>query len=188
MLSPHMFSTFPPSSCERASHLCCPAAFSRRHRLFAGLFAATLSVGSMALAQEEVWVGPSSGVWSNGANWLDGSAPAAGGDLALTLRFTGAGTLTASDDLAGPFFLNRLVFDTTGTGRLTVAASAGALLRFAGGAPRIELRGAGSATLSAPLTLDAPLTIGGTGAGQLAITGAISAGALVQPLVFDSGA
>ena len=153
-------------------------------------FAAALLAGRAALAQEEVWIGGNSGLWSNPANWLDASAPAVGGDPALFLRFVQSG-ITATDDLAGAFALNGLVFDGADSNGIVVAASSGSSLRFTGPNPTIELRGIADATVSAPLQLDATnggLTIFATGPGRLNLSGAITPGAVSQPLNIDTGA
>ena len=73
----------------------------------AGSIAAVSQVG----AAEETWIGGSSLGLSDNAQWLDGSAPAAGGAADLTVRLAPAhpGTWIAQNDLGAPFLLNRLV-------------------------------------------------------------------------------
>src|SRR4051812_13158231 len=89
----------------------------RRERSLAAVWLAILS-GSIAgllpsARADESWVGSGAGIWSSGANWLDGSAPAMGGDPTLAVRFANlqGAPITADLDL-GLFSLNRLSFDS----------------------------------------------------------------------------
>ncbi|MHA3772460.1 autotransporter-associated beta strand repeat-containing protein [Verrucomicrobiota bacterium sgz303538] len=154
-----------------------------------GAFAAALLAGRPATAQEKVWIGGSSELWSNSANWLDGSTPVAGGSPSLSLRFNNAATST--DDLPGAFSLGKLTVSIISSGLTSIGASGGSTLRFAGVAPGIELRGIGDTMLSAPLQMDGTgggLTISGAGPGTLYLFGPISQGASSQTLTIATGA
>jgi fibronectin-binding autotransporter adhesin len=142
----------------------------------AASFAAALLAGSGAMAGTEVWTGQSSGNWSFGPNWLDGSAPAAGGDPAQILRFTNAGSsaLTFTNDLTGTYVLNQLLLDFNAVTSLTLAGNP---LQFAGTAPVISVDGSASATVTDPIVFNptsGSVSITGTGSGGLTLSGVIS--------------
>ena len=96
-----------------------------------------------------------SGVWSNGARWLDGTAPPPGGDAALALRFAGdlARAYTATNDLGAPFVLNRLILDPNTFGPITIASDAGKSLELGGNDPQVVKVGTGMASVTSSLTL-----------------------------------
>jgi autotransporter-associated beta strand protein len=126
-------------------------------------------------AAEEVWVGPQTGNWSAPNNWLDGTTPTA--DPALSLRFLGFGTspITAANDLGAQFAVNRVQFESDAAQAFTASGNG---LLITGISPAIVQAGVGNATLSAPLILDpnpgTNFVIGGNGAGNLTLSGAIS--------------
>ena len=137
------------------------------------------------MAETDVWTGESNGNWSTGANWLDGTAPLAGGDALQILRFTnpGVGALTSTNDLPGTFALNGLLFDQFSPGLLTLAGSP---LRLTGAAPTIGLLGPGSSTIATGLILgptSGAVSITGSGSGSLTIAGTISESGGAQRLV-----
>ena len=153
---------------------------------------AALACGAGTPAQE-IWIGASSANWSNSANWLDGSAPVAGGDASLALRFlaSGASAFTATNDLGSPFILQQLILDSHSTGTLTIAGAAGQSLRLEGDAPIVGIAGSGDATISSNLQLAHPsrvTSIRGSGAGNLRISGVISESGGPQSLVVDATA
>ncbi len=170
-----------------------PQIVHRQRRSLTAAFAAALLAGQMAVAQEEVWIRESSGSWSDPVSWLDGSAPLPGGGAALTLRFAPPGSLTdsvATNNLAGAFSLNRLVFERNAANAFSLAGAAGASLRFTGVDPRIELRGTGDNFITLPVSLNpasGSAAIVGSGPGTLTISSTIATGAGV-PLVIDTGA
>lgn len=142
-------------------------------------FAAALFAGTVAAAGEEIWIGPASGQWSANANWADGSAPAAGGDATLALRFTNpaSAAITATDNLAGAFLLNQLLLENTALSAFGITASPGATLQFTGAAPALGMLGPGNFTISAGLVLNpssGSVAVTGAGFGNLTISSAIT--------------
>src|SRR4029434_1404057 len=81
----------------------------RLWRLLGGSVAAMLVSNGQA---EEGWDTSTCGFWSNVLRGRDATAPPAGGDPALILRFAGefANAYTATNDLGAPFALNRMIF------------------------------------------------------------------------------
>src|SRR5262249_51784582 len=85
-----------------------------RLRLIAYCICAVLIIGSAAPApaQSNVWLGGgTTGDWSNGSNWLSGTAPISG--ATNDLLFAGVANLNTSQNIANPFDLNALTFDTS---------------------------------------------------------------------------
>lgn len=150
-------------------------------------FAAALLSGERAVAQEETWIGPSDSPWSSGSSWLDGTAPAAGGDPALTVRLGARGT--SLNDLAGSFALNQMVFSAKlGT---RVSASAGSSLNFVGIDPTISLQGIRDASINAPIVLNSTgsgLLIKSIGPANLVLLNSVTEGAQPQMVTIDTKA
>jgi autotransporter-associated beta strand protein len=116
---------------------------------------------------EYIWVGGSSGFWSDEANWQSGFAPPPGGSANVSLRFETASTGT--NDLGSPFTLNRLTFDNEQLFNVQLRAN----LQFAGTAPELRVENLGRVQLTSAISLasTAPeLTISGTGWGDLLLT------------------
>src|SRR4051794_926032 len=109
--------------------------------IFAGSIVSLLNLGARA---DEIWNQSVSGVWSNDALWQDGTAPLAGGDPALVLRFIGnlPGFFLATNDLGAPFVLNRLILESHSFGSITIASASGMSLDFGGTSPVIAKAGA----------------------------------------------
>jgi len=120
-------------------------------------------------AQTSTWISPTNGNWSAAGNW---DVPPVGGATTI-LNFNAAGSqaYTATNDLADPFLLNRIVLNSTSTGTLTVG---GAKLRFVGGAAKIRQDGSGAFLFDAPLEFDEPLTLEGSGTGFVTFNGALA--------------
>ena len=136
-----------------------------------------LGYGPLGLAQEEVWVGRTSGNWSVGSNWLDGSPPPSAGGSALSLRFAAptAGPITSTQNLSSGFVVNQLLFDQTAGRSLNLSSLSS--ITLSGDSPDIVQDGLGSITISAPLRLsgtDGPVTISGAGAGSITLSGRLS--------------
>ncbi len=98
------------------------------------IVAASIAAILPLLAVEETWIGGSSSLWSGKANWLDGSAPLAGGATDLTLRFAPANPnpFQANNDLGNPFVVNRLVLANDSTGELTIGNMSGDSVELGG--------------------------------------------------------
>jgi len=100
----------------------------------------------------------------------------------LVLKFGGTGGYTSTNDLlltttGGRFLANRMILNSTG-GTSTLAASGGNVLRFdttLGITPLVRQDGAGAFNISHPVELtNSNLQLGGDGAGQSTLSGAIS--------------
>jgi autotransporter-associated beta strand protein len=143
-----------------------------------------------ALAQSFTWAGTTSGTWSDPTKWQGGVAPPAGGSATTALTFAAAGSTayTATNNLGNPFALERLTFESTSAGLLTIASASGNSLSFGGVNPVILVNGSGGATVSSGLQLNANTTIGGAGTGALTLSGAISQTGGPRGLVITSTA
>ncbi len=144
--------------------------------------------GLGAMAETDVWIGESNGNWSTGANWLDGTAPLAGGDALQILRFTNPGVSapTSTNNLPGTFALNALLFEQFSPGMFTLAGSP---LRLTGTTPTIGILGTGSSTIATGLILgptSGSVSITGSGSGSLTIAGTISESGGAQRLVISA--
>ena len=63
---------------------------------------------SAATAHAQTWISPSSGLWTNPLNWT--TLPVSGTSTILTFAPSGTQSYVATDDFAGPFVLNQLVW------------------------------------------------------------------------------
>ncbi len=121
------------------------------------------------------WTGAVSGNWSDAAKWTDdqasGTAPTAAGQAGYGLDFNTPGTYTATQDLNAGFLLNQLDF---GGSAVTLAGNRLAFTAYGATLPQINQNAATGVVISTPLGLAADLTVGGTGSGEVAITGAIT--------------
>ncbi|HEV7403029.1 MAG TPA: autotransporter-associated beta strand repeat-containing protein, partial [Chthoniobacteraceae bacterium] len=140
----------------------------------------------------ETWVGSGTGPWSTNANWLDGSAPPAGGGATQAIQFTDlqAATVSATLDL-GLFSLNTLSFDARLPATATITATGGAKLRFTGAGAGLLFNGESNATVSAPIVLattSTPLQITGNGVGTLTLSGTISEETTLRSVTIQTSA
>ena len=165
-----------------------PLAFARRNltrlrpaRMARSAIALALAATCLVRA-EEVWIGSSDSRWSDDAKWLDGSAPPAGGDADLALRFDVDRFLTATNDLGNPFLLRSLELNSSF--HLFVA---GSRLRFEGAAS-ILASGRGEAELNAPVELATDLTVGGTWQRSLLIGSTITETGAARRIIIDAAA
>lgn len=118
---------------------------------------------------------PVSGNWNADGNWLDSLAPSSSLDTELVFGGSGSGAYVATNNFTGAFNLNRITFDSTSTGLVTISGGTLNFLNNSGAVgPRITQNGSGAATITSTLTLSNPLTIDGTGAGLLSLTGVLS--------------
>jgi fibronectin-binding autotransporter adhesin len=115
----------------------------------------------------QTWTGGSGGggndLWSNGANWLSGTAPVAG-DFVI---FAGSTRLTPDMDIDS-MSVGQILFNS-GAGSFTIGSTGGKTLALAG---NIIQNAANSQAISLSLSLGIPPTI--TNAGPLVISGEIS--------------
>ena len=167
------------------SYLCSPAAVARRlmasRRQCASLFLlprfvlcspviAILALALVSHAQAQSTWNTTTGSWNTSGNWSPAGVPVS--DSSTSLIFAGSSDYTSTNDI-GNFTLNQLLFTNT-AGTVTLAASTNVLdFVNAGRAmlPAITLSGAGSATISALVTLDGETTVANSGSGTLQFTG-----------------
>lgn len=132
-------------------------------RLIAKALPVLLALGAMPWAHGavETWIGSGISNWSIDANWLDGTAPAPGGDPALTVQFQQMGGTSASLN-PGNFSLAQLDFARAGAVSIGLTGT-GTSLRFTGPAPQL------SASAPGPVFF-VPFVLAGT-TPELRITG-----------------
>ena len=127
-----------------------------------------------------VWVPPTSftwrapavsGNWSDATKWAQASgfdyAPITTGQSDYVLNFI-AGTYTATQNLSAGFLVNQLNF----AGAVTVAGTNS--LALSGTLPTINQNSASGVTVSTPISLAANTALGGSGNGQVSLSGVIS--------------
>ncbi|HYE19536.1 MAG TPA: autotransporter-associated beta strand repeat-containing protein [Tepidisphaeraceae bacterium] len=121
---------------------------------------AVAAVAATLGARAATWTGGVDGPWSAGGNWDGGSgAPPVSGPT-TQLMFSNSGTgFTTTNDL-GPFSLNALTLDNTGTGVITVAGNP---LTLDGTTATIVGTGAGDKLVKNNLTLGVDTTVTNTG-------------------------
>ena len=136
---------------------------------------AAISMGA-AVNQSQaqyVWNAPASGTFNNGANWQGGTPPTSGPGTSLTFTSGNVAAITASNDTGPTFPLNSITFSNcspfTVAGLPTTSA-----FQFAGASPMVNLSALAGSTISSPVQLAGDLTIGGSGIGNLTLSGAIS--------------
>ena len=124
------------------------AARRHRHVLLAG--AVVGSITPWAAAQ--TWVSPTSGLWSNPANWS--VPPVSGPTTDLVFPSSGTQSYVATDDFPGPFVLRGMTFNGTSTGSITVNTGSLSWLRHTGSGTLVENRGIGPVLLNGRAYLD----------------------------------
>jgi autotransporter-associated beta strand protein len=116
-----------------------------------------------------IWNFNNTGDWSDSGNWQSGTVPVSSSTNLLI--FGGTADYTANNDL-GDFILNVLEFNNSaGTVQLTGNTL---ILTNEFGTPEIGLLGAGNATISNGVRLEANLNIVGDGSGTLNLAGTVS--------------
>lgn len=116
--------------------------------------------------------------WGNGTNWLGGSPPT-GTDNTDILIFGGGADYTANNDITSPFILNQLQFNNTAT-TVTIASSpATNVIRFAGTNPQLQQNNTSAVVISSPMDLSAGTTFGGSGSGNVSLTGQLTGSGLL---------
>lgn len=137
-----------------------------------------------ARAAEDVWIsGASNGFWNVGSNWLDGTAPVPTADLTLRFAPVGSTAVTANNDSLGTTQVNRIFFENNRGGAVSLVGNS---LTLTGNNPSIEIQAIGDASIAMPITLASAsgvTRIGGTGFGDLTLSGVISGGNPPQGLV-----
>ena len=121
------------------------------------------------------WITPSSGIWSDGANWTTdvglGFAPSPTGQADYVFNFNQVGTYTASQDQDLGYVLNKINF---GGSAVTLDGNDIALTANGPALPQLNQNGASAVSVQTNLVLTADTTLGGTGGGAVAISGIVS--------------
>lgn len=136
----------------------------------ASTFLAILAVlvsGVPVQAANFTWNGTTSGVWSNGLNWLGGNAPPSN-DASTKLTFGGTATPTyrTTNDFAGNFLINELILSRSGVLADKPNVIVGGTLEFVNdGAddPILRQSGTGAWTILSDIVLTNNLTYTGSG-------------------------
>jgi autotransporter-associated beta strand protein len=148
--------------------------------LAAGAAVALGSLATSAMGQTYTWMGGASGNFSVNGNWLSGSGPGAGTGSATTALnfFSGnGGAVTASNNNGTPFVANSISFNINNVNLFHAAGgSATGVYQLAGSGAFINSNGLEAGQLDngtstpnwgALLQLNANMTFGGTGAGNV---------------------
>ena len=139
-----------------------------------GVNNSSAAVVTLNVAQFQTWTNIAAGTWSTGANWTGGIAPTTGGSAGASLVFnTSTYSGTSSNDLDGTFQLNRVNFGNV-LPTVTISGNPLSFTLNSATLPQIKLDCANDVTISNNLTLAASTTVGGTGAGDLILSGIIS--------------
>jgi autotransporter-associated beta strand protein len=117
------------------------------------------------------WRSAGAGNWSDATKWAQASgfdyAPITTGQADYALNFI-TGTYTATQNLSAGFLVNQLNF----AGAVTLDGSNS--LALSGTLPTINQNSTSAVTISTPLSLAANTAIGGSGNGQVSLSGVIS--------------
>ncbi|MCX6872560.1 MAG: autotransporter-associated beta strand repeat-containing protein, partial [Verrucomicrobia bacterium] len=120
------------------------------------------------------WVSAASGNWSVAANWTNElatiSAPLAGGRASYTLNFTAAGSHTPTNNMNAGFELNQLNLGAT----VTLAGNSLAFVANGATLPTINQNSGSTVTISNDLDLGSNATFGGSGNGQVNLSGSLT--------------
>lgn len=116
------------------------------------------AVGSMTQwASGQTWISPTSGVWSNPANW---TAPVVSGATTdLVFPSSGVQTYVATNDFPGPFVVHSMSFTGTSSGSVAVATGSLSTWRSGGASPLISNTSVGPVFLSGRASLGTTTTL-----------------------------
>ena len=139
----------------------------------------TVTVTEGTLASIYTWTTGTSGNWSDSAKWTNdlsnGLRPGTFGQSYYTLNFNQA--VTATNNLSASYVVNKLNFGST----VTLAGNSLALTTDGATLPTINQNSGSAITISAPLSLAANTTLGGSNTGTVNISSAITgAGSLTK--------
>ena len=141
-----------------------------------------MTVTQGVLANLFAWTNTASGNWGIAANWTNDvgnvQTPLGGGRSSYTLNFNTAGTYTATNNLNAGFLLNQL---NLGGPTLTLAGNGLAFVANGPALPTINQNSGSAVTIPNGLVLANNTTFGGSGSGQVNLSGVISgAGSLTK--------
>ncbi|MCX6879771.1 MAG: autotransporter-associated beta strand repeat-containing protein [Verrucomicrobia bacterium] len=143
----------------------------------------TVTVTEAVLPDIFTWATAASGNWSVPANWTNEAdpvvvtAPLASGRSSYTLNFSVPGTYTATNNMNAGFLLNQLNLGSA----VTLAGSGLAFVENGATLPAINQNSGSTVTIPNDLDLGANTTYGGTGSGQVNLSGLLSgAGSLTK--------
>jgi len=121
------------------------------------------------------WSGNATGNWSDATRWTNeistGTTPSFTGQSDYTINLNTSGNFTSTHDLSTGFLLNKL---NLGGSTLTLSGNSFSFLTNLSSLPQLNQNSASPATITTPLVLASNLEFGGSGSGQVTITGAIS--------------
>jgi autotransporter-associated beta strand protein len=145
--------------------------------IFVAFIAAALS-GNRAAAQTptNTWIATTTtGNWSGTGNWDTNSQPASAATTVLQFNNSGSLAYTATQDIANPFLLNGLIFNSSSTGTTTINNLAGDSFSFVangGAGPFLFQNSTGAAIIGTTGTVAfaANSTFGGGGTGSVTIS------------------
>ncbi len=146
--------------------------FGTNQLLFLILFALGWFPASPVAGATYTWNGTTTGNWSAAGSW-SGSHPASGGTTTDVTDFTGGSGYTSTVDFGVVQQVLQLNFSNT-AGTIALTPNSVNDMLTLNGPTSITLNGAGSATISVPLTLATASSFNNTGTGTLTISGADS--------------
>ena len=128
---------------------------------------------------------PVTGTWNAAANWAENAVPASSTGTVLVFGgAAGAAAYTANDDISGTFSLNALTLSSANTS--AAGTISGNALNFGGPAPTLTQNGAGAFVVANNLALTATTAFGGSGVGNVTLSGTLS-GAGIGLTVANAG-
>ena len=133
--------------------------------------AATVSLTVTPLSL--TWANAVAGNWSDATKWTDGSGPSNTGLAGYPLNFNVVGTYTATHDLDAGFPFTQLNF---GGSSVTLAGNSLAPVVNGSALPQVNQNSANAVIVSTNLALAANTILGGSGPGELTLSGIISGG------------
>jgi hypothetical protein len=149
----------------------------------AGLLPLLAAAPGAAQTATNTWFSPGGGTWSDGGNWLQSAVPVSGPTTVLQFTFSGGVNPVgvAANDLGNPFDMNGFLLNSaaTATSPFTIGNFSSNSLRMTGDNPFIKVVNSGDYTLNntAAIVLapsSGATTIGGTGNGNLTLSGLLS--------------
>jgi fibronectin-binding autotransporter adhesin len=144
-----------------------------RLRQLAFLGTALLLSASALRAAEFTWTNLVNGGWSTAGNWI-GGAPVSAADTVLRFTNSGAATYNATNNVANPFQLNQLIFDSTSSGLTRVVGNQLSFVNSGALLPLILQNGTGAVVISNAIVANTNLTFAGAGTGAMTVAGVIS--------------